>query len=251
MSGSLKGRVALVTGAGQRLGKAIAEGLGALGADVAVHYCGSEAGAQDTCRTIQGLGQRAQAFQADLTEPSAPKKLVAEVEAALGPVDILINSAARFDRMGFLETPAEILELNWALTARAPFLLSQAVAPGMQAKGKGDILNVLDVAGVLMPWKGYSAHGITKAALAHLTEVLALELAPTIRVNAVAPGTVLPPEHLSSEALEKLRQRIPLGRFGRPQDIVETVGFLLTGPDFLTGQVIAVEGGRQLEHGFA
>lgn len=251
MSGTLKGRVALVTGAGARLGKAIAEGVGALGADVAVHYCGSEAGARDTCREIEARGQRAQAFQADLTDAQAPARLVAEVEAALGPIDILINSAARFDRLPFTETPAEILELNWALTARAPFLLAQAVVPGMVAKGKGDILNVLDVAGVLMPWKGYAAHGITKAALAHLTEVLALELAPTIRVNAVAPGTVLPPEHLSPETREKLRQRIPLGRFGRPQDIVETVAFLLTGPDFLTGQVIAVEGGRQLEHGFA
>jgi len=251
MDRGLEGRVALVTGGGTRLGRAIAEGLGALGADVAVHHHGNAEGAQAACEVIRALGPRAQGFQADLTDPEAPAALVAAVEAALGPVDVLINSAARFDRMDFLHTPPAILEANWGLTVRAPYLLSQAVAPGMLARGQGDIVNVLDVAGALMPWKGYSAHGITKAALAHLTEVLALELAPAIRVNGVAPGTVMPPEGLSSEVLGRLRSRIPLQRFGSPGDIVETVAFLLTGPRFLTGQIIAVEGGRRLDHGFS
>ena len=251
MERPLEGKVALVTGAGQRLGRAIAEGLGALGAQVAVHFHVSHEGADAAVGVIQGGGSQAQAFQADLIDPDACRALVAEVAQALGPVDVLVNSAARFDRAPFVDTSLEVLEMNWGLTTRAPFVLSQAVVPGMLARGQGDIINVLDVAGALMPWKGYSAHGITKAALAHLTEVLALELAPTIRVNAVAPGTVLPPEGLSEEVLQRLQGRIPMARFGAPGDIVETVAFLLTGPRFLTGQIIAVDGGRQLEHGFA
>lgn len=114
----------------------------------------------------------------------------------------------------------------------------------MLARGTGDVVNVLDIGGTFVPWQGYAAYCMSKAALGMLTQVLALELAPTIRVNGVAPGTVLPPEGLSPEALDSLRRRIPLGRFGRPEDIAQTVLFLLTGPTFVTGQIIAVDGGR-------
>lgn len=250
MERRLEGRVALVTGAGTRVGRAIAEGLAHSGADVAVHFHGSEAGAREVVGAVRADGNRAEPFQADLTRPEAIEPLVESVEQRLGPISILVNSAARFDRVACVETSLEVLEQTWALNARAPFLLSQSVAKRMLARGvEGDILNILDVGGALMPWRSFAAYGMAKAALAHLTEVLALELAPKIRVNGVAPGTVLAPEGYPDQLLETLRARIPQQRFGSPEDVVETVRFLLTGPRFITGQIVAVDGGRSIDGG--
>jgi len=242
----LDGKVALVTGGGVRLGRAIAEGLGALGANVAVHCHASREGADAAAARIKVDGNRAQVFQADLTSAEAHEPLVEAVEKALGPVAILVNSAALYLRADFLQTPLEALDGQWALNARAPFLLSQAVARRMAPRGGGDIVNVLDVGGALNAWRHYAAYGMTKAALAALTRSLALELAPAIRVNGVAPGTVLPPDELGPEALAELKARIPQQRFGEPADVVEAVSFLLTGPHFVTGQIVAVDGGRSL-----
>lgn len=241
---TLSGKIALVTGAGQRLGQQIAIGLGRLGADVAVHFHQSQAGADETVSAIKVDGNRAAAFKANLTEAEAISRMVKAVEVELGPIDVLINSAAIYCRADFLQTTVETLDRQWALNTRAPYLLSQAVAVGMRARGHGEVVNVLDVGGALNAWRHYSAYCISKAALASLTLCLSLELAPQIRVNGVAPGTVLPPDDLSSEALEQLKLRIPQQRFGSPQDIVDTIGFLVTGPKFITGQIIAVDGGR-------
>lgn len=249
MARRLEGKVALVTGGGVRLGRALAEGLGREGAAVAVHFHASREGADAAVAHIQAEGSRARAFQADLSQGDAIRPLVEAVERDLGSVSILVNSAARFDRVPFLETPDEILDANWALNARAPYLLSREVARGMVARGGGDIINIVDVGGAFAPWRNYSAYGMTKAALAALTRSLALELAPAIRVNGVAPGTVLAPESLEPEFLEVLRERIPQKRFGSPMDIVETVLFFLTGPTFITGQILPVDGGRTLETG--
>jgi pteridine reductase len=240
----LSGKVALVTGAGQRLGREIALGLGRLGADVAVHFNGSRAGADEAVTAIRVDGNRAMAFGADLTKAESIAPMVNAIAAELGPVDILINSAAIYLRADFLQTPVETLDKQWALNTRAPYLLTQAVVPGMQAKGQGDVVNVLDVGGVFNAWRHYSAYCMTKAALASLTVCLSLELAPQIRVNGVAPGTVLPPTDLGPEVLEQLKGRIPQQRFGSPKDIVDTVGFLVSGPRFITGQILAVDGGR-------
>ncbi len=240
----LSGKVVLVTGAGQRLGREIALGLGRLGADVAVHFHGSRAGADQTVSEIKVDGNRAMAFGADLMKDQTLAAMVGAIEAGLGPVDVLVNSAAIYLRADFLETPVETLDRQWALNARAPYLLTQAVAPGMKARGQGDVVNVLDVGGAINAWRHYSAYCMTKAALASLTACLSLELAPQIRVNAVAPGTVLPPTDLSPEALEQLKGRIPQLRFGSPKDIVDTIGFLVSGPRFITGQILAVDGGR-------
>ncbi len=242
----LSGKVALVTGAGQRLGQAIAIGLARLGADVAVHFHGSAKGADETVATIRVDGNGTAAFQADLTKAEQIGPLVQAVEAKLGPIAVLVNSAAIYLRQDFLQTPVDVLDRQWALNARAPYLLTQAVAVGMRARGQGDVVNVLDVGGALNAWRHYSAYCMTKAALASLTTALSLELAPQIRVNGVDPGTVLPPTDLTPAALEALKVKIPQQRFGSAQDVVDAVGFLVAGPTFITGQILAVDGGRSL-----
>lgn len=250
MGRPLEGKAVLVTGAGTRVGKALALGLGRAGASVAAHFHGSAEGAAEVVAALRADGNRAEAFQADLSRPDAIAPLMEAAERALGPVSVLINSAARFDRAPFLETSPEVLEETWALNTRAPFLLAQAWARRVVARGgEGDLLNILDVGGALMPWRGFSAYGMSKAALAHLTEALALELAPKIRVNGVAPGTVLPPEGYAPELLATLKARVPQGRFGAPEDVVEAALFFLTGPRFITGQILAVDGGRSIDGG--
>lgn len=245
----LSGKVALVTGAGQRLGRAIAEGLGALGADVAVHFHASRDGAAAAAERIGVDGNRATLFQADLSDAAALEPLVAGVESALGPIAVLVNSAALYERHDFLDTPLESVDRQWALNVRAPFLLTQAVARRMRARGGGDVVNVLDIGGSANVWRHYAAYTMTKAALTNLTKSLALELAPDIRVNGVAPGTVLPPEGLPEATREALRAKIPAGDFGQPSDVVAAVQFLVAGPRFITGQILAVDGGRSLAGG--
>jgi len=232
---TLDGRVVLVTGGGIRLGRAIVQALAAEGATLAVHHHGSAEAARALVAELRASGRRAEAFQADLTDDAQLQALVPEVERSLGPVHVLVNSAARFTRAAFLDTDAATLDGEWRLNARAPFLLTRAAARGMVERREGVVVNVLDIGG---------AYCMTKAALHMLTQVLAVELAPHVRVNGVAPGTVLPPESLTPEERERLRSRIPLQRFGTPEDVAHTVRFLVTGPDFITGQVVAVEGGR-------
>jgi pteridine reductase len=241
---TLDGRVTLVTGGAIRVGRAIVEGLAADGATVAVHHHGSASEARALVAELRSRGRRAEAFRADLTDDAQLATLVADVERTLGPIEVLVNSAAQFTRAPFLDTDGSMLDAEWRLNARAPFLLTRAVARGMLERNEGVVVNVLDIGGALVPWRNYSAYCMTKAAMQMLTQVLALELAPHVRVNGVAPGTVLPPESLGAQEREQLRARIPLQRFGTAEDVAATVRFLITGPDFVTGQVIAVDGGR-------
>jgi len=226
------------------VGRAIVEGLAADGATVAVHHHGSASEARALVAELRSRGRRAEAFRADLTDDAQLATLVADVERTLGPIEVLVNSAAQFTRATFLDTDGSMLDAEWRLNARAPFLLTRAVARGMLERREGVVVNVLDIGGALVPWRNYSAYCMTKAAMQMLTQVLALELAPHVRVNGVAPGTVLPPESLGAQEREQLRARIPLQRFGTAEDVAATVRFLITGPDFVTGQVIAVDGGR-------
>jgi len=241
---TLDGRVTLVTGGAIRVGRAIVEGLAADGATVAVHHHGSASEARALVAELRSRGRRAEAFRADLTDDAQLATLVADVERTLGPIEVLVNSAAQFTRAPFLDTDGSMLDAEWRLNARAPFLLTRAVARGMLERREGVVVNVLDIGGALVPWRNYSAYCMTKAAMQMLTQVLALELAPHVRVNGVAPGTVLPPESLGAQEREQLRARIPLQRFGTAEDVAATVRFLITGPDFVTGQVIAVDGVR-------
>jgi pteridine reductase len=245
----LEGRVALVTGGGIRVGRAIAEALGAAGANVAVHYATSRQGAEDVVARIRADGNRAVALKADLAEgEEGAERLLREAGRELGPVDVLVNSAGLLERASLEDTSAKTLDRLWSLNARAPYLLTRAFVQNLQRE-KADVVNVVDVGGGRLAWKRYSAYCMTKAALAMLTRCLAVELAPRVRVNAVAPGTVLPPTWLGAEELEALRKRIPAGRFGSPEDVARTVLFLLTGPSFVTGELIGVDGGRSASAG--
>lgn len=236
----------LVTGAGVRVGRAIAVALGHAGAQVAAHYNRSEEGVEETLAAVRADGNRAEKFRCDLSDPAQAAALVDQVEAGLGPVHALVNSAALFERADLVDTSVESLDRQWSVNARAPYLLTQAVARKMLARDGGHVVNVVDIGGAITAWAHYSAYCMTKAALASLTRCLALELAPKIRVNAVAPGTVLPPEAMDARTLDAIREKIPLQRFGSAQDVAETVLFLIAGPTFITGQILAVDGGRSL-----
>ncbi|MBI3185923.1 MAG: SDR family oxidoreductase [Myxococcales bacterium] len=249
MDRPLEGKVVLVTGAAVRLGRALALGLGRAGASVAVHYHSSHEEAERVAAEIRADGNRAAALGADLTRSEETVTLVARTEAELGPIAGLVNSAAVFHRADLADTAPELLDRLWAINARGPYLLTREVAGRMLAREGGAVVNVLDVGGAISAWRHYSAYCMTKAAMAALTRCLALELAPKVRVNAVAPGTVLPPPGLSDAELSALRRRIPWGRFAAEEEVAHAVCFLLAGPAFITGQILAVDGGRSLDSG--
>jgi pteridine reductase len=225
-------RVALVTGAGVRVGNAIARDLARAGFRVAAHY-----------RTHAPRGFAA-ALQADLARPDGPGALAAELEGRFDRLDLLVNSAAAFEATALEEIDAAEFDEQMDLNARAPLLLVRALAP-MLRRARGAVVNVADIGGGLVPWKGFAAYCASKAALVRLTECLALELAPEIRVNAVAPGTVLWPESYPESQRRALARRIPLGRAGAPEDVAAAVRYLATAP-FVTGAVLPVDGGRHL-----
>ncbi len=238
---TLSGRVALVTGGAARLGRAIALGLAARGADLALHYNSSEAEAGRTAEEIRALGRRCILIGADLRQADAPEKILHAADAAYKKTDILINSAAVFERGTLEKTSPDLWEKTLAINLRAPFFLSQAFAAQTE---NGDIIFLAD-SRVRRPTVEFLAYTLTKSALITLTRSLAKSLAPRIRVNAVAPGVILPPPGEGEEYLQRLIPRIPLGRHGSPDDIVRGVAYLLEAP-FVTGEVLHIDGGEYL-----
>jgi pteridine reductase len=224
--------VALVTGAGIRVGRAVALHLERCGWTVAAHY--------RSHRPPRGLV----ALRADLAAPDGPETLARAFLARFGRLDLLVNSAAGFDERPLRRTDAAAFDAQMDLNARAPLLLVRALAPVLR-RSRGSVVNVADVGGGLVPWRGYAAYAASKAALVRITECLALELAPRVRVNAVAPGTVLWPNAYRAARRRALAQRIPLRRAGAPADVAGAVLFLAGAP-FVTGAVLPVDGGRHL-----
>lgn len=225
-------KVALVTGAGARVGLAIARDLSRHGYRVAAHY--------HRHRPPRPLT----ALPADLSTADGPDALAREFRSRFARLDLLVCSAAAFGPRPLARTDAAAFDAQMDLNARAPLLLARALAPLLR-RSRGSIVNVADIGGGLVPWRGFAAYAASKAALARLTECLALELAPAVRVNAVAPGTVLWPEDYPPSLRKALTARIPLGRAGRPEDVAEAVRYL-AGADFVTGVVLPVDGGRRL-----
>jgi pteridine reductase len=236
-------RVALVTGGAVRLGRALSLGLARAGYDVLVTYRSSERVAQSMAREVGALGRRCEIVAADLAEPKSADVVGEAATRAFGRLDVLVNSAASFDAAPLLEVDAERWDAVMALNVRAPHLLVRALAPLLR-QSQGSVVNIADL-GAFQAWVEHPHHAVSKAALVHLTRVQARALAPEIRVNAVAPGTVLAPDSYSDERLEALAEAAPLRRLGSPEDVVSAVLYLARAT-FVTGQVIAVDGGRLL-----
>jgi pteridine reductase len=239
----LSERVAVVTGAGRRVGREIALGLAHAGARVAVHYNTTDSGARAVVAEIRDAGGDAEMFQADLSQADAAAALIDDVIKSMGAVDILINSAGIMERTPIGSVTAAMWDEIFAINLRAPFFMAQAVAPHMTERG-GAIVNIADLAG-LEAWTAYVPHGISKAGIIQMTRALAHALAPRIRVNAVAPGPVLLPEHWDAAAAAHLIATTPLKRLGAPSDVVEAVLYLLRA-DYVTGDTIVVDGGRRV-----
>jgi pteridine reductase len=240
---NLAGRVALVTGAGQRIGQALAVALGKERMHVAVHYNKSADGAGLTLEMIEHAGGKATLFQSDLGSSSAPADLVEKVASELGSLAVVVNSAAVMERTPMGTVTPQVWDAIFAVNLRAPYLISQAAAPIMKSEG-GAIVNIADLA-AFETWPGYIPHSISKAGVVKMTSALARVLAPEIRVNAIAPGAVLLPADLSPEAGNRLASTTPLGRLGHPDDVVHAMLYLL-GADYVTGETLIVDGGRHI-----
>ena len=239
----LAGRVALVTGAGRRVGRAIALALGARGMPVVVHFNDSRGGADETARLIVEAGGEATVEQADLADVDAAYALVDRAVAWRGTLGALVNSAAIMLRTPIAETTQDDWDRMFALNVRAPYFLSQRAAPALAA-ANGSIVNIADLA-AFESWPAYVPHGMTKAAVVQMTRAMARALAPDVRVNAVAPGVVLLPEGWSETDAEHLRQTTPLRRLGSPEDVAHAVAYLLEAR-YVTGEVVRVDGGRHV-----
>ena len=235
-------RAALVTGGGVRVGREIVTALGRAGYDVAVHFHSSASAAAETVAKVQTAGGRAASFRADLRDPAQIDAMVEEAAAFLGRLDLLVCSAATFRR----EPPDGLSATEWDdvfdLNARAPYLCVRASLPYLGADAS--IVNVADVAG-LESWPGYVTYAASKAALISLTRGLASALAPNVRVNAVAPGPVLPTEDADEAEREALDELTLPGLKGTASDVASAVLYLADA-SYVTGQVLRVDGGQRL-----
>ena len=246
MHESLQGKTALVTGGARRVGAAIARRLHAAGANLMLHYRDSAADADALAAELNSLRPKsASTVKAELLAPIAPRALVSAALESFGGLDLLVNNASAFFpvALGAIE-PSHWEELIGA-NLRAPLFISQEAAPHL-AKSQGAIVNIVDIHAE-RPLKGYSVYSIAKAGLAALTRSLALELAPQVRVNGVAPGAIAWPEdgQFDPEERRRILATTPLGRVGSPEDIAQAVHFLACAP-YVTGQILAVDGGRSI-----
>lgn len=238
----LAGRAALVTGAGRRVGQALAVGLAQAGCDVAIHFHGSRDGADATAGQVREHGRTAVLVPGDLRDAAQARALAPRAAAELGGrLDILVNSAAIMVRQPVEEVTPESWDETMNLNLRAAFFVTQGAIPFLRT-ARGRIINLADVAG-LEPWANYIQHCVSKAGVVMLTRTLAAALAPDVAVNAIAPGAVLLPEAWDDAARERIVASTPLQRLGSPADVVGAALYLLDN-DYVTGTVLVVDGGR-------
>lgn len=230
--------LALVTGAGIRVGRAIALALGRAGFDLVLHVNRSLDGAKEVADALAGLGRSARIEQVDLSSPDGPQQLARRVGAKL---DVLVNSAAAYAHRSFADITADDFDHMFAVNVRAPFLLTQALLPALKG---GAVVNITDMAvsHAYTPTHFFSHYLAAKAALEQLTRAWALELGPDVRVNAVAPGPVAMAAETSGEQRADILGRIPMKREGSPNDVAEAVVFLAQAT-YITGQTLRVDGG--------
>jgi pteridine reductase len=240
----LRGKVAIVTGAGVRLGKAMALAMAQQGARLVVHYHRSARPAGEVVREIEALGSEAIAVQGDLSQPRLAPSLVERAVARFGQVDVLVNSASIFEPGRWDDTSEESWDRHFDINLKSPFFLTQAFARQVGRERRGHIVNMVDWR-ALHPGVGHVAYTLTKAALVALTKSLAQALAPNIQVNGIAPGMILPPPGKGPEYLERWAPDIPLQRTGTADEIAKALLYLLDS-DFVTGELLYVTGGQHL-----
>jgi pteridine reductase len=236
--------VALVTGAAHRVGRALAVGLAGAGYDIALHFHSSGSKVSESEDAIAAAGGASKIFQADLRDAAAPARLVHDVADRFGRLDVVVNSASVMLRMPIGEITAESWDSVLDLNLRAPFLIAQEASRHLP--DGASIINIADLAAFEV-WPPYVPHGVSKAGLVYLTRALARLLAPRIRVNGIAPGTVLLPENFDPKFAAHLTETTPLGRDGSPEDVVQAMLYLLRA-DYVTGETIIVDGGRHVRH---
>lgn len=237
----LEGRVALVTGAAKRVGRSIALRLAADGADVVINYMTSQTEAEELAREIEGMGRRALAVEGDVAQRKDVENIFATIEVKFRRLDILVNNAGMFFAAKFEELTEEQWDRILDTNLKSQFLCAQAAAPMMKRRGRGHIINISSLGG-LLAWPLYTHYCVSKAGVIMLTRCLARALGPEILVNSVAPGTIQFP---GEKPDEDYIQRVPLHRVGTGDDIAEAVAYFATS-DFVTGQILAVDGGRTL-----
>lgn len=240
----LDGAVALVTGAAQRVGKAVALGLARAGADVFIHYNSSAGPAGDTAAEVRRLGVRAETGQADLGDTESISRLLAAVAEALGPPNVLINGASGFADDTLLDVTREGWMRSHAVTLMAPVFLTQAFAAALPDGTPGAVVNISDVK-TATPYKSHFSYIVAKGGLDTFTKAAAVALAPRVRVNAVALGVILPPPGEDDAYVEKLASRLPLQKVGGTDPVVSGVLALLEN-DFVTGEILRLDGGAHL-----
>jgi NAD(P)-dependent dehydrogenase (short-subunit alcohol dehydrogenase family) len=238
----LHGKIALVTGAAKRIGRGLAQALAGAGADVAITYLGSRAEASATVEALQRLGVRAVAVECNVRSQESIATAVAAVVEELGRLDILVNNAGIFETAALDSISQGQWDAMFETNTRGPFLVAQAAFPHL-LQHRGRIINIGSLGG-LHPWATHAHYCTSKAALHMLTQTMAKAWAPEISVNCVAPGMIVNGE--VDPAYEHFAQKTPMQRNGTPEDVAEAVLFFAQGPHFITGQVLAVDGGLGL-----
>jgi 3-oxoacyl-[acyl-carrier protein] reductase/pteridine reductase len=238
----LAGKTALVTGAAKRIGRAIALALAEHGASVAVTYLSSQAEAEQTIHDLAAFDVDALAVRCDLRDPESIDATIAEVVAAFGRLDLLVNNAGVFESIALEAITAEQWDRMFATNTRAPFLVARAAYPHLRAV-RGRIVNLGSLGGI-HPWATHGHYCTSKAALHMLSETMAKAWAPEISVNCVAPGMIVQGE--IEEAYEHFARKTPMGRNGTAKDVAAAVLFFATAPEFITGQILTVDGGLGL-----
>ena len=241
----LKQKVALVTGAGRRVGRAIALAFAERGATVAIHYRNSHAEAEAVVAEIARNHGRAQAFRADLEHVAEIEQMVADVLEAFGRLDVLVNSASIFGPKPLDQITERDWDANLDTNLKAPFFLSKFAGAAMRRQGAGKIVNLGDWA-AMRPYKDYLPYSVSKSGLIGLTKALAKELAPEVQVNCIALGMVMPPEEYSKAEVERLVSRSLTKKMGAPEDVARAVMFFCESTDYATGTTLTLDGGRLL-----
>lgn len=235
-------KTAFITGSSARIGKAIALHLAAQGYDIALHYRSSPAAAEETASTIRAMGRHAVLVQGDLTDLTRTQTMLSDAKKALGTITCLINNASVFEKDSLFDFSPENFQAHFTVHAQAPLILIREFVKQLPPHPVGNIINLTDGMHGWSVSDKFLTYSLSKMALTNLTQLLARELAPRVRINAIAPGPTLPGTQDKPETFSKLEKIIPLKHVSNPQEVCDTVSYLL-GAESVTGQIINLSGG--------